>query len=77
MDELYPIRLYIYDASGHYGAPVEIDDEAHLNSMGIKTVIRMAMDLRREIRMTDPMDRLVFHAVDGSILFPSQEDCRG
>ena len=69
-DPLYPISLYIYNLDGTYGEPVQINSDAQLNSPGTKMIVRIAMDEKRKIIMTDPGDMCVFHAEDGKVLYP-------
>ncbi len=69
-EPLFPISLYIYDDDGHYGDPLIIRSEAQLNGPGIKMVLQVEMEQGHEIRMTDPDDRLVFHAQEGKVIFP-------
>lgn len=71
-EPLYPIRLYLYDANGRYGEPIQIDSQEQLYGVGTRTLIKMHM--QNEVRMTDPMDRLVFHAKDNEVLFPTERD---
>lgn len=66
---LYPMRLYLYDASGRYGEPVVINSEAHLHSAGTKALVQVAMREGREVRITDPGDLLLFHAQGGKVLW--------
>ena len=68
-EPLYPISIYIYNLDGSYGEPIQINSDAQLNSLGTKIILRVAMGQRQEIRMTDPGDRMLFHAKDGKILF--------
>jgi hypothetical protein len=71
--DLYPAHLYIYDESGRYGRPETLVDPQAL-SVAMFGPVRDAMAQRREVRITDPGDMLVFHAVDGKIVWPTQDD---
>jgi hypothetical protein len=71
-DPLFPIKIYIYEADGMYGEPIQINSEAQLNGPGTKLILRVAMQQKREIVMTDPGDLTLFHAKDGKILFGGQ-----
>ncbi len=66
---LYPMQVYIYNLDGTYGDPVQIDSVEQLSGPGTKMMIRTAMQEKREIRITDPGDSLLFHAKNGKILW--------
>lgn len=70
---LFPAFLYIYNKDGRYGNPVVIHSEEELNSADIKLKIQTAINDKREVRITDPMDLLVFHSENGVILFPPRK----
>jgi hypothetical protein len=70
-DDLYPISLYLYDKEGRYGKPFTIESEEQLNGFGVRLSVAIAMQEGRKVVMTDPLDRMVFHAEGGAILFPS------
>jgi len=69
---LYPMFIYIYNADGTYGEPIQINSEAQLKGPGTIMVLRHAMQSGVEIRITDPGDLLVFHANHGKIIFDGQ-----
>ncbi len=64
----FPCLLYEYDSQGRYGKPVKVDNEDALRDAFL-TTIRKALDEKREIRITDMLDMLMFHAKDGRILW--------
>ena len=72
-DPLYPMFLYIYEKDGMHGDPVQINSEAQLHDPGTVMILKIAMQEKREIRITDPNDFLLFHAQDGKILFDGKE----
>lgn len=67
------MRLYEYDANGRYSAPALIEAEAGLDD-AVASIIRVALAEKREVRITDSGDALVFHAQNGEIVFPTEED---
>lgn len=71
---LYPARLYEFDENGRYGRPLVVHNDTELE-YHLKR-IKPFVEAGREIRITDPGDRLVFHAKDGAVVFPTPEDCR-
>jgi len=73
-EALFPLRLYIYDAAGHHDSGIEIRTESQLNGVGMRWIIHNAVAQKREVRITDPADFLVFHSRDGKILFPEDQE---
>ena len=69
---LFPVRLCIYQDDGRY-EPIEIASEQQLGGVGTKLAVRLAMCEKRKIVMEDCAGLCVFHAEDGVILFPTQE----
>lgn len=67
---LFPLTLYIYDEQGYHDGGIQIVSEEQLNGLGTIMIIRYAIKRGVEVRMTDPMDLLVFHAKNGKIVFP-------
>jgi hypothetical protein len=67
---LYPMRVYVYDEDGRYGDPLTVESETELYAL--KATLRDAMKRKMEIRITDPLDFLLFHAKGGEILFDGQ-----
>jgi hypothetical protein len=76
LDDDFPLRLYEYNAEGRYGFPVRLNNSAELES-AMKTTVKRALDEKREIRITDTGDILVFHAQDGAIVFPTPGQIAG
>ncbi len=66
----FPMSLYIYDEEGFHPGPILIYSEPQLRSPEIILLLQDAIRREVEIRITDPMDFLVFHADKGIILFP-------
>lgn len=72
---LYPLKLYIFDQEGGKYDPadvIEIPNEESLFGVGIRTAIDLNIKLGFEIRITDPWDNLVFHALGGRVVFPTE-----
>ncbi len=65
----YPLYLYEYDAAGKHGAPIDIPTELGLQIL-MGTAVKAAIQAKREVRITDEEDNIVFHAKDGSVLWP-------
>ncbi|MGH9821649.1 MAG: hypothetical protein ACREDR_00100 [Blastocatellia bacterium] len=68
---LFPLSLYEYTRDGRYAKPVIIDSEVELQGV-VKTIVQRAIDERREVRITDAGDFLVFHAFDGLVAWDGQ-----
>ena len=73
---LYPLQLYIFNADGTYGEPIQINSKSHLYGVGVRMVLQNAIRSGVEVRMCDPSDSIVLHAVNGEIIFPTQEQIR-
>jgi hypothetical protein len=71
---LFPARLYLFGADGRHSGGKWLRTEADLRE-ALDTTVRAALIAKREVRITDPGDMLVFHAVDGEIVFPTREQC--
>lgn len=67
--QIYPIFLYIYKHNGTFEEPLQINSHVQLESINVKLLIRVAMSARKEIRIKDIADELLFHAKDGRVLF--------
>lgn len=72
---LFPARLYLFGADGRHSGGKWLRTEAALRE-ALDTTVRAALIAKREVRITDPGDMLVFHAVGGEIVFPTKEQCR-
>lgn len=69
---LFPIKLYLFEPDGRYGAPIFIENLEELNHPGTQMLVKAHIQRGLEVRMTDPMDFCVFHAANGLILFPNE-----
>lgn len=69
--EEFPCFLYIYDANGFHNGKVVIETEAELLE-AFKGPIKKAMNEKRQVRIADLLDSLMFHAEDGKIIFPTK-----
>ena len=70
-----PWRLYVYDTTGHYAkAPwfrrgrMQYPDE-EITLRAAEALANRAVKSRLEVRVTDGGDNLVFHAVDGVVVY--------
>ncbi len=70
-----PWRLYVYDATGRYAkAPwfrrgrMQYPDE-EITLRAAKALANRAVKSRLEVRVTDGGNNLVFHAVDGVVMY--------
>lgn len=72
-EPVFPAKLYLFDGEGKYHRHevASIPDEASLNSPTTQTTIIAHIKSGREVRLTDPMDNLLFHANNGKIIFPT------
>lgn len=69
----YPLYLYEYSAEGRYGEPLQIAGPAGLEFI-MGTLVKRAVEQKREVRIVDTADVCVFHARDGEIVWPKKED---
>ena len=69
---LFPIKLCIYQDDGRY-SPIDIVSNDQLHGVGMRSIVQLAMAERRKIVMEDPSGFCVFHAEDGRILFPTED----
>lgn len=67
----FPLRLFEYDSSGRYGDSRKINSEDDLLT-AMEVTVKKAIAEKREVRITDTADLLVFHAKDGLILYPER-----
>ncbi len=65
----YPMAGYIYRADGYHHGPKYLENEQELEEF-MKDDVKNAMVLHREVRITDPGDRMLFHAENGVIKWP-------
>ena len=67
----FPLFLYEYDADGRYGKPLKIAGPPGLE-FAMATTVKQAIAEKREVRITDTSDFLVFHAENGEIIWPTR-----
>jgi len=72
-DGCFPLYGYVYNGSGRYLGPELIQDQEALERFRRREVMP-ALAEKREIRITDILDFLVFHAKGGRVLFPRPGD---
>ena len=75
-----PWALYIYGRNGYHSGkklfrrgPMKYPDE-EITTQVAKSRVDEAVDDKREVRICDSGDMLVFHSQNGEILFPSDPD---
>jgi hypothetical protein len=68
MDDLYPVLVYEYNADGEYGPALRLNTEFQLRNW-MRGNLRRILAEKRELRITDTGDLMVFHAVNGSIVY--------
>ena len=64
----YPMLGYEYNQDGRYGEPRHIKNDGQLRCFFVD-VVKPAIKEKREIRITNSMDEMLFHAKDGRVLF--------
>lgn len=64
----YPMLGYEYNQDGRYGEPRHIKNEGQLRCFFVD-VVKPAIKEKREIRITNLMDEMLFHTKDGRIIF--------
>lgn len=65
---VYPVLLYIYGADGFHRGSIPINSKAQLE-IAFKTIIKFAINEKREVRITDIGDLMVFHSYNGCIKY--------
>lgn len=65
----YPFSLFVYDAEGKHGEPVDVPHQAALRIL-FEVAVAPAVSDGREVVITDCEDYAVFHAKDGKVIFP-------
>ncbi len=68
MNQDFPLRGYLYDRDGLHRGGEWLEDEAALRQFMVEA--EAAMREGREVRVTDALDQLVFHAEHGRIAWP-------
>jgi len=66
--DLYPLYLYIYDFDGHHRNSIRLNNKVMLN-YALRGSIKIAINQKREVRITDTGDLLCFHSQGGAILY--------
>lgn len=69
-DNDWPLYLYEYNDSGFHKGRVRISNDAELKAT-MATTVKIAIEEKREIRITDGGDYLVYHSRNGVVLWPS------
>lgn len=64
-----PYFGYIYRRDGYYHAPARIEDDQELQAY-LRDKAAPAVRDGREVRITDCLDGLIFHARGGQVLWP-------
>lgn len=69
---IYPMSLYLFDANGRYDANsvITIENDGQLNGPGTQLIIKNHIKSGLEVRVTDPGDNCLFHAMNGKVIFP-------
>lgn len=77
-DRKGPFRLYIFDKDGmHNGSRWFRKFPKYSEEITIpaaQVITEEAVTLRKEVRITDSGDMLVYHAIDGKVVYPAQGD---
>lgn len=69
MDDSYPMYGYVYDEDGDHSGKQEIFNVAELSEfLRDSDTARAQVDEKREIRITDCWDLLIWHAVGGAVV---------
>ena len=71
-DMSFPLRLYVYNAEGRHNGGKWLKNDSQLET-AMTGPVKAAIAAKREVRITDSGDFLVFHAQGGRIVFPTQE----
>lgn len=68
-DNEYPMFGYIYNNLGKYGNKHIISNAEELEQFFNKDIIP-ALSEKREVRITDTLDFMIFHAKGGKVIWP-------
>lgn len=71
----FPLYIYIYNADGMHNGKISITNQMDLERH-MDTDIRNAFLSKCEVRITDVVDNLCWHAVNGKLIFPTPEMMR-
>jgi len=69
-DDLFPVLVYEYNEQGRYGEPERLFEPGLQAYFKLK--LRKVLNEKRELRITDMGDRMVFHVRDGKILYDGE-----
>ncbi len=80
-DRKGPFKLYIYEPNSEYHRGgvyfmknPQYPEEGEISTGDALALVEIAMDDKREIRITDSGDMLVFHAKNGKVLYPNNPE---
>lgn len=70
----FPAKLYLFNSAGKYDPRqvLTINDEKGLAAS--MPLVRAHIADGKEVRITDPMDYCIFHAMNGKIVFPKLDE---
>jgi hypothetical protein len=66
VDNDYPLFLYLYDTEGYHRGSERINNYGELKEV-MRTSIKQAIAEKREVRITDTGDLMMFHSKAGHI----------
>lgn len=67
----FPALVYEYDAQGYYSEPLEVKTFDEMKDWMMANLVKIIQE-KRELRITDKLDRLMFHVQEGKILFDGE-----
>ncbi len=70
-EPIFPMGIFIYDSEGFHRGATWVRDNKQLNAAA--PGIARAINERREVRITDPSDRLLFHSYRGCVKWNGKE----
>lgn len=65
----FPMFVYEYDKNGKHGKPLKIETPLSLKLI-FETLIKRAVEEKREVIITDSFDFCLFESRNGDIIFP-------
>lgn len=72
IDPIYPAKVFVFHEDGTHGGPfATLHDTEGLTRLMNDETFKAFFRSGNEIRITDPMDNCLFHAKDGTIIFPA------
>lgn len=69
----YPMKVFVYGFDGRHSGGDDILSERALN-LAFQLLVVPAMRERREVRIVDVDDHLVFHAIGGKVVWPDEAE---